>query len=277
MDWTPAHEAHAIERVSISMGFADQLSSKAWPAKVADLTNSLQAEGFASQIVGMPMHGPGQVVAQIVIGPGGVPHSASEGRVFQTHELGNLREEIAFFRDRIIYSSTRYPGWSEFWSRYRALLGRVIDEYCEMISVGYVKLEYWDRFNFDGDPAKFNYKGLFNPSSQFIPSFVQQASDLLHAHVGFFAEAPAGHKRLINVNADGVDLNQQIESGEIVPRRSVGLYSFAQDQLQGDRAHAITPDEINSSFDQLHTILKDVIGDIITQQLADRISLKAAG
>lgn len=279
MRWTPAHEAHAIERVSMTVSFNEQAASKTWPSLIATLSSKLHELGFSSQIAatGVPpgFLGIGQPLAQIVVGPAGVTQSFGEGRTFQIVEGNTLREDIQFFRDRVLYSATRYVGWSGFFSRYRELLGSEVDLLLTSMSPAIVQLEYWDRFNFQGPQNEVAYEELFAPNSRYLPHFARDARDLMHSHVGFFADSPEGHKRLININVDSVDLMQMTENGQPEPKRSVGVYTLAQDRITSDRGREFDAAGLTSTFDQQHTILKDVIGDVINSAMADRISLKA--
>lgn len=277
MRWKPAHEAHAIERVSAAVIFADQLPSKGWAALIAGLSQVLTGFGFTTQIVGgAALGGPGHQV-QFVIGPGGLQTGQSEGRIFQMiDEGGVLREEIHVFRDRVVYSSTKYAGWTSFFSRYEELCEALIERYLISMAPTYVKLEYWDRFNTELTSEFVGYADLISIESRFVPGFVVDINELMHSHVGFFASAPEGHKRLININVDAVDIPPPPENAEGALRRSVGIYSFAQDQLMTARGEQFDLKALVSTFDAQHTILKAVIGDVITSEMSDRISLKGS-
>lgn len=276
MPWSPAHEAHAIERVSASIFFSEPVPTKSWSVISAKAQAVFQNAGFTTVMPSIPSPPPGLGQPfQILIGPSGVQTSGGEGRIFQVLDGPELREEVHLFRDRLVYNATRYAGWASFWGRIESLVVPFFEDFIVSVNPSITKLEYWDRFNFDGEPDDVNFRELISTKSKFMPSFLAESKNLAHAHVGYFSAAPVGHKRLVNANADAIDLMVPSPDGELKPVRSLGLYSLVQDQLTPQRGSEIAKAELISTFDELHTILKDVVGDIITNDMADRISLKA--
>lgn len=276
MPWSPAHEAHAIERVSASIFFSEAVPTKGWAVISAKAQVAFQNAGFTTITppIATPVPGLGQPF-QIMIGPNGVQTAGGEGRIYQVLDGVDLREEVHLFRDRLVYNATRYAGWASFWGRIESLILPLFEDFNALVNPSIAKLEYWDRFNFDGNPSDVNFRELISPISKYMPAFLAESTDLVHAHIGYFDAAPAGHKRLVNANADAIDLMVPSSEGELKPVRSLGLYSLVQDQLTQDRGSVFGKPELISTFDELHTTLKDVVGDIITSDMADRISLKA--
>ncbi|HEX2554204.1 MAG TPA: hypothetical protein VHL98_10910 [Microvirga sp.] len=138
-----------------------------------------------------------------------------------------------------------------------------------------MKLEYWDRFVFDGPAHDVDYGSLLNSASGHLPKFGFETKGLWHSHVGYFAEPGLSSRRLINLNIDAFDVSRSIGAPLEAPEqlRSVGIYSMVQDD-QGHRSLASGSDTV-SSLEEMHTILKLLLADVITRQAAERISLNA--
>jgi hypothetical protein len=122
-----------------------------------------------------------------------------------------------------------------------------------------------------------NYKELLRPDSQYLPSFAFSTKENWHSHVGYFVPVQQSSKRLVNINVDMIDLTETSSSGSInvpVQRRSAGIYSMAQDRVDP----TVSPADfagMTSILQELHTILKKVFSELITDEAQQRISLNA--
>lgn len=288
MSWQLAHQDHAIERVSISFQFTEPLPSKLWQAMLASAETDLRESGF----VGVPnepglmppLGVQGPPAFEIIIQGGnavvGLPHgpqATPAGRAFRVTNGSEITEEVSLSRVQFTYTATVYDRWTRFRGRAEALLGRYIDQALSLVDIGLIKMEYWDRFVFDGPPDSVDYSTLLRANSKHVPCFYISTKELWHSHVGYFMNASSAQRRLLHINVDVLDLLQRVASdvGEPAsPRRSVGVYSMVQDTFGaadttlGDRAYL-------STLDEMHTILKSALLDVITDQVAERISLNA--
>lgn len=294
MRWQPAHEAHAIERVNLTFQLADAIPPKPWQAILSAISAEMPKEGFTNTfdehepnlnvvpVAGQQPHVvPGGLGPLIQFGMGGpVPpfQFVVSGRTFQSLNGGELREEVQVQRRRLAYSATIYNGWEAHRGRALTLLGPYLDRVLPMVNVETVKLEYWDRFVFDGPGPEAAFGELLHADSRYLPGFAFTTDQLWHSHVGHFMPAADGVRRLINVNVDVIDLLDPVVSGQLpgapAPRRSVGVYTMAQDSL-GEGLSPNASAGTVSMLDELHTILKAVFGDVITAEAADRIALNA--
>jgi hypothetical protein len=284
MRWKPAHDAHAIERVSVTIDLSEPIPLKAWRIISDNAELVFSPEGF-SKAAGIF---PGQVVlsggAQIApVGQfffGGFdPRMAAEAAaapplVFQKAEGADVHEECYLFRERFLYAATRYDRWSRFQGRFSSLFTPALDHALQIVSASSVKVEYWDRFNFDGPSAEANYSELLNAGSDYLPDFSFAGSEMWHSHNGFFRNND-GQKCLINVNVDVIDVFEAqvaLPTTTPTPKRSVGIYSMAQDKSEN---HPQTATECISTMEGFHTILKGVLDNMLTPEAAARIRLNA--
>lgn len=283
--WFPAHERHAIERVSITFQFSETLPTKLFQAILGQASTELPISGldnaadeleanFMSPVVaGQPMMMP----QSISVGPNGVVFGGQPlqvaGRTFRSIRDSVVKEEVQIHKNRLVYATSVYDGWANFIPRFRSLSDQFLNKYLASLDIESAKLEYWDRFTFRGDMTAANFADLFRQNSRYVPTFGQDMHELWHSHIGFFSDPGSSAKRLMNLNVDVIDVAEvDSETGATHERRSVGIYSMARDTFD-DTKSLETIQEALSTMDEMHTILKDVLTNAITDQIADRISL----
>jgi hypothetical protein len=296
MRWEPAHKAHAIERVGVLLQLGESISSKLWHSLLSEAAAELPNKGFNVALDEMEFNLSGQVggaqpapgpqlnvhfgVGQggIVVAPGQTVAAAATGRQFQSFSPEKeLREIVSLNRNRFIYNSIYYNGWDSFRLRISDLLGRSLDKVLPTVSLSLVKLEYWNRFAFNGPPDDARYQDLLQPGSKHLPSFISSSSELWHAHVGYFISSPlVARKRLVNLNVDVINVAASSDSSSGLAagsqRRSVGVYSMAQEPV-GAEGSLENWEATLSTLGELHTILKDVLVDVINPGMAEQIGL----
>lgn len=285
MRWRPAHRAHAIERVSMSLFFAEPIASKPWTKLLNSASADLQRQGFNAAIDEHEMiqaAGNSPVRQQpfgLQVNLGMVGSSANfpvSGRNFQVVTGTQIREEVHIHRNRFSYIAMNYERWTNFRARSFSLIGSYITTALQAVNIQGAQLEYWDRFVFEGPLNEVAYDELIRRGSSHVPSFPFDTDQLWHSHAGYFKPRSDGVRRLVNVNVDAIDV---LETRPDAPpaeapllKRSLGFYSMAQDTLPPEPAITETPGAL-STLDDLHATLKEVFADVITSEAADRISL----
>jgi uncharacterized protein (TIGR04255 family) len=276
LTWLPAHEAHAIERVSVTFQLPEPTPTKPWLSSLEKATSQFAIAGFGSTDgvdINLPVGG------ALPVQPVGAFQPAApaplSGRLFQRVIDGQVFESVEFHRSRLIYFTTRYERWDDFKKRSLDLIGSYLDEFLQFTSINALKLEYWDRFTFDGPQDAPNYGELLRRDSRHVPGFCLDQTNLWHAHVGYFSPAQKHEKRLINLNLDAIDLAAAPTNGGGTAelRRSVGIYSMALDSYGAESPNSAA--EAVLKADEQHTILKALLKDVITEPMVERISLNA--
>ncbi|MFG1433433.1 hypothetical protein V5F44_21340, partial [Xanthobacter sp. V2C-8] len=136
--------------------------------------------------------------------------------------------------------------------------------------------EYWDRFTCDDSESKISFSDLFRENSRHVPDFVFNADDLWHSHVGYFSDPGLSDRRLVNINLDAITLESRDASPHQTKtrRRSVGIYTMAQDTLNPSTSPSDAEGALRA-LDAMHTLLKSVLADVISEKAANLISLNA--
>lgn len=219
MGWKPIHEAHAIDRVRILVQFNSPLTDKILAKAAAPATSKFQELGF-EQLLRAESTIQGFMIS---VQPGPiVPEIAQNGWVLKRSSAGVLTEE-AGFRDGVFgYMSTEYGRWenlaTRFWDVFESSLSIALDS----VDISSIKLEYWDRFVFDGQPASANLRDLLVTVDPVIPESAVTGAALWHSHSGWF-ENHNENVVLVNRNIDVID-----EPSAEGPRRHCNIFTLVE-------------------------------------------------
>lgn len=289
MRWQPAHPNHAIERVNLTIQFSEPVAMKPWQSLLNEATVAFPKVGFNATsddvelqlsplVAGGVAGASGDALAGGVLSRGGMmmgPPSllSKAGRTFRVLKGAEIHEELSIRRKQFVYGATLYTGWSGLTDRLSALIGSLVNQALKVVSVSQLKLEYWDRFVFDGPLTTVAYGELLRKGSRVLPEFIFATNDLWHSHVGYFDETSMSHRRLVNINIDCLDLGDPATFGAApVPKRSVGIYTMAQDNLF-EKTSPSDADALKVILDDMHSVLKRALADTITDTAIERIAL----
>lgn len=281
MPWQPAHEAHSIERVTLSFQLSDPLPTRGWQKVLEVAGQHLPTLGYHA--APDPVGGAGAFAfagaqgVQIRFAPAGVGIGGqNSARSFQKVVDGQEEASIVISQTGIVVTTTVYERWRHFRD---SVINAIFDTLVviqEISSINTIKLEFWDRFIFVGDPEEADFEQILRASSDHVPSFVQPLKRLWHAHVGYFDEPGRSAQRLINMNLDAVDIPDApppaSAEGVVSSRRSLGIYTLVQDtpHREGDEEPI---DDVGGTLDEMHRTLNALLLSAITDDAARRIAL----
>ncbi|MFC5737732.1 TIGR04255 family protein [Sinirhodobacter huangdaonensis] len=261
MGWKPIHEAHAIDRVRILVQFNSPLTDKILTKAAAPATSKFQELGFEQ------LHRAESTIQgfMIAIPPGPIaPEIAQNGWVLKRGSAGVLTEE-AGFRDGVFgYLSTEYGRWdnlaTRFWDVFEVPLSIALDS----TDISSIKLEYWDRFVFDGEPTSADIRDLLATVDPVIPKSAVSGAMLWHSHSGWF-EDHNGSIVLVNRNIDVID-----EASSAGPRRQCNIFTLVELRATQaiDSVHTC-----KSTLDHLHRRSLALFGASLTEEQRNNIGL----
>jgi hypothetical protein len=116
---------------------------------------------------------------------------------------------------------------------------------------------------------------MLRPNSRFLCPNIYNAKDLWHSHTGWFERFDAATKRLVNVNVDFVETSTDDDM-----RRAIVIKTVLTDFLNQTGYERSNPNSaaalgiIEHHLDQLHNFCKEVLSDIIKEEMSTRIALK---
>jgi hypothetical protein len=276
--WQPIHENHAIDVMAAVITFAQ-------PVPDVALRKMLRAAEDVAFSAGLRSRHSTQAM-QLVIAPQGVsstgPAGGLQGLMFnarfegeeETSIPGRIAEQLQVDARSIIYRTWRYVSWSWQLERMRSLMTPAVTLAREVTAFATTRLEYLDRFWYDGDPREANTSELLRTDCPQLSPHIFGERDLWHVHTGAFLRSEPS-KRLQQVLVDALD-GAETQPAESPLRRWIHVTTALEDRfptetaLDDPRENADFPFQV---FDEMHSELKDLLASIITAVFANRIYL----
>lgn len=270
-NFEPIHASHAIEQVAFVVQFDRPFNDDIFSA-IKEITKQFETEL------------PGKVEIQslsFAIGAQPVFQSAQQvspnGLILRRMAPnGSVDAELRIERTSLTYLTTRYTRWDEIWAQatvyFKVLLPLYLNESGAKLLA--VSLNYVDKFAWVGDLAGFTAIYLLRPESKYISKHILETNEFWHSHTGSFIRINNFIKRLLNINVDHVD--------ELLPngtRKTISITTVLTDQFNqaGYDEYVADTDAsiamINTSMQNMHISGKDVLIDLITHQMCQRIAL----
>lgn len=264
--WVPAAEAHAIERVTLTFFFADAMSSKL-VLKALEPMNKLLSDGVFRAKKELS-HSNIRVNASR---PNDVAHSSEVvGASFYYDELGS-DEALQCTREFVLFSASKYGTWSGFRSAAFEALDVILPKFLEATSIRAAKLEYADRFVFEGDSREARVDEVLKRDAINIPANALDLGDPWHNRRGWFLRN-GDSKILVNLDISQVEVSHVERPNK--PLISVQINTVLEWRLA---AYIDSIDTLKSMTDTLHTESKTVTRSALTDRAAQMIGLSDAG
>ncbi len=275
--WHPIHDNHAIDVMAAVVTFSEPI-----PDRV--LARALRAADEVAIPAGLNSRHSTDTM-QFIVGPQGISTPAVApanvqglryNAIFKNEDgtpvLGKIAEQLQVDANSIVYRTWRYVSWSWQLDRMRSLMASPFAAVSDVVSVMSTRLEYLDRFWFDGEPQDAPTSELLRVNSPQLAPHIFNERDLWHVHTGAFIR-PGPRKRLQQIMVDALDSAAPASPGPI--RRWVHITTALEDRfsagaLDDPRENADFP---FNGFNEMHSVLKDLLGTIITAPTASRIYL----
>jgi uncharacterized protein (TIGR04255 family) len=277
--WRPIHDNHAIAAMAAVVTFAQPIPDRLLKATV-------EASEQAASELGLGSKAPIKAL-QIAVGSDGTLQTGSSAAVqgqtfdalFETPDglpiSTQVAEQLQVNQRAIIYRTWRYVSWKWQFDRISKLMARPLQTVKSAVAFGNIRLEYLDRFRFDGDVAAADTKQLLRIDCPLIAPHVFMARDLWHCHTGSFLTTIDHRKRLQQVMIDAIDEPYPPQEG-VTPVRWINITTALEDrftqQLTDDQE--IDVDAVFQTLDTMHDSLKETLASIITEPTAKQIYLR---
>jgi uncharacterized protein (TIGR04255 family) len=261
----PIFPSHAVERCNATIMFSEALPTKVFAAVVEEAKPRFHNAGL--EAVAGPTMG-----FQIEISTGQpMPTPFAASSIYTTADRAT---QFIVAQNSLAMRTGRYVRWSPFIGQMDDLLFPLLERYSGIVDIANIQLDYTDRFLWADTWDTFDWRRLLREDSGFIarrPAAV--AFRQWHSHTGWF-EGIASGRRLVNVN---IDLGDVPQPERVAP--SVGILTLMREETlaQGTPSGSSPADQppIQARFEGLHNALKTLLCQIITAEMAQRISLNA--
>lgn len=260
-EFRPVYKSHAIEKCAATVTFAEPLPKKAFGKLVDNATPHITSTGL---VRGQQPSGFQFDTATGTMSPldgAGPTQFSSANNVVQLHVLP----------EAVIWGTKQYLRWKNFRQDFEKCTSPLLNEFSEYTNISSVKLEYWDRFFWQGSWEDLDVKKLLNLDNDLAVKASETFSREWHNHVGWF-EAKKYGRRLINVNVDLISINTPTTTDQ----PSVGIYTMVHDQTRTDADRdELSKVDLLEHFDQIHIEMKSLLSRILTDSASDMISLSS--
>ncbi|KAL0630282.1 hypothetical protein Q9L58_010871, partial [Maublancomyces gigas] len=267
--WKMVHDRNAIEMMTAALRFREAIPSLASKRILRAIEPAATFQGLINR---QPIQS-----FQINFGTPNVqtPGQVLNGMVFQKTSLvkvgeqvvNQLASQVQFQPTEIVFNSWIYNSWEKEREDIRAILKDAISIAADAVAIANIRLEYVDRFIFDGENSAFTARGLLREDSDLVSPHIFSAPDLFHSHTGRFDDVTEISRTLYQVNIDAQDVNNHQVLGS---RRSIATTTAVEVQynqgLEIESKDAI--DSYIASLDDLHSQVIDLFKKIIDVNFA---------
>ncbi|MBY5358636.1 hypothetical protein HFO97_01215 [Rhizobium leguminosarum] len=273
--WKMIRPENAIEQMVVTVRFSEPLSSLVSKRIIRELERSTSNVGLtnrqAVQGFQLNMQAAGQNFVPVAM-PGMLFQSTSVFRV-NDEVVNQISQQVEFQPTHLAYSTWTYKSWDKERETLTRLLLPAIETAVQSITIGAVRLQYLDRFVFDGDKAAVQARDLLNDETDLIAPNIFTAPDLYHSHTGRFDNVTSRSRRLSQVNVDSQDMLSDGQPDALAGRRTISLLTALEDQFL-ESGKEFSSEEVagflSSQLDDLHVhalaLSKRVINNKFAQE-----------
>lgn len=271
-EFEPLHDAHAIDQVAVGLHFDGPLDDGAMRGLLkasASFKNDLPGVSDLQTVTLAFGNFPGGVL------PNPRP---TVGRSFKlTRPDGTVERELRLEVNAITYQTSAYTRWVKVWEDAWKFISVVQPLYLSGCKLAAFSLNYVDKFRWTGEITRYSPKAVLRLGSRYVSPHIFDSSDLWHSYTGAFIRVSERTKRLMNLNVDCID--QPESNGS--PRRIIQITTTLTDMLNQAGYTPTTDISTDSAleftqnvFSDLHRFNKELIADVINDDMCKRIGLK---
>ena|ERR1700737_4317235 len=274
--WHPIHDNHAIDVMAAVVNFAEPIPELIFKKALKVSEDVAFSKGLRSRHATQGAQVMLAVAADgsqsLVPGP-----SVSQGRSFNSLlELSEdqpipnrVAEQLQVTNSYVAYRTWQYVSWTWQLARMKELLGPSLSMANNVVFFGSQRLEYLDRFRFDGEAQSATVGDVLRPGSERLAPHIFSRTDLWHSHTGAYRTDDGATKKLEQIHVDAVD------DPIIGPSstRWINLMTAREDRFN-DREVDQNVDGVFANFDIMHGELIEILASVVTPGIADRIYLK---
>ncbi|RWP80458.1 hypothetical protein [Mesorhizobium sp.] len=253
--------------------FAEPITSLVFRRIIRELEPRTFAKGLTNrqpmQMVSVNFNPTGPQVQQS-ISSGMQFQKLSLVRVDENQVANKVVEELSIDPNHILYRNMNYSWWENVSGSYWEMCSDSISSIVESVPLRTVRLEYLDRFIYDGDPEAATADGVIRRESELVSPHIFNLTDLWHSHTGKLEKTKGEDRRLFQVNIDMVDM---VDDPGSLPRRSISIMSAVEERFGGTGMDSATADTLRATFDDLHDEVKVLFRNAVDSQMLATVGL----
>lgn len=259
--WKMINQSNAVEGMALTIRFGEPVNSLVAKRVIAALESIAPSEGFIDK---QPLQ---QI--QIDVASQAVRQTATAGISFQhvSVERNNfgiveqtLSRQLIFQPEQIILQINRYRSWEKERVAAQKFFRAALDILAVVVPIQALRLEYLNRFVFEGSPESVSVSALLK-ESELVSSIGLKSNNLWHSHSGRFDQQDEFSRRLIQINADMQDLasNHPLSGNRTLALMLAVERQFMKTQDGDEVTSSKVDDYFNALHDDIHTLFKQLI------------------
>jgi len=256
--WKPVHEVHAIERVRLTISLREALTKKALKSAAEPIAAAPNAYDLKETVTDQ---------YRVDVGPDGPKVVREDNIGFRRYSGEQVAEEIIFGHSAFGYTTHTYGRWSMLAERVRSLFDQPLNHALSNTDCSSAKLEYWDRFIFDGPIAEANAFDLLDIGGFEIPTKSIGAGCFWHSHCGWF-EFYLHSQYLVNRDI-GVSVAERLDVPE-EKKMSVTFHTLAEKRFDESD---ISSCQVFGVVDGAHKLANKTFGGVVKREFREVIGL----
>lgn len=274
-EWKPLHDNHAINVMGLSVTFTEPLPAVLFRKAIAVAEQSALNEGLRHK---QPLLNTFQFNVQ-----GGVPQPLQQlpsgGALFSSYFENSslpgvapqISEQVQIEPQTVMYRTWGYVSWTWQKERYLRLLADCLSMIEGSAGVSLIRLEYQDRFLFEGDPREASVASLLRAGSRYLSPHIFEENGMWHSHTGHFLPKDGVAQKLLQINVDALDEGFPAEI-----QRWINIATARENRYPAslDEIVAFELNSLATVLDSEHDELKIALAEIINDETANRIYLK---
>jgi uncharacterized protein (TIGR04255 family) len=178
--------------------------------------------------------------------------------------------------ETIVVNCLAYTRWQHIWTHARALFAHVSDVLPETAVIASASLQYINLFSWNGPTEDYDSRVLLNEQSPCVPPSVFGRGPLWHLHQGWFSPIvePLAGRMLDRMHIDAIP---DQHGGHLVKFENLLRFDFDGDSAvrRLRAAFSIAPTLIDTTFERLHALARESLGNYLTTDVQRTINLHA--
>ncbi|NSZ75652.1 TIGR04255 family protein [Agrobacterium tumefaciens] len=273
--WKIFNETNAVEGMALTIRFNESVNSRISRRVINELELAARQEGFIDKqpLQQFQIDVNTQLVRQTTSNGIALQHTSVKRNHFGVVEPTLIRQ-VVFQPEQLILQVHHYRSWEKERESALKIFGPVLGLISSAVQIHSLRLEYLNRFVFDGDDNNALATDILK-SSELVAGLSLTSSDLWHSHSGRFDDHDGISRRLTQVNADmqALSANHPLQG-----RRTLALMLAVERQFSGSGMEAEEEDilpKVDEHFISLHDSIHILFKQIIDSDFASANGLPA--
>lgn len=165
-----------------------------------------------------------------------------------------------------------YERWAGLWAEVKKYL-TILTPWLGAAKFSALSLQYTDAFKVGFPQGEaLPLTELFNSATKFLPPTFTSVNDAFHSHHGYFSQPNfgLGGKLLTNVNVNVT------ETASVFDVQIITVHKYQLSEMFSPVTESgVLNQQMNDVFQYLHDENKAVVGDLLTEQVKEKISFNA--